>query len=91
MHRQNSMAVNEDNTPYCSACIPEQNNNEDNHEATKSKIRRKYKRMMISKPMREFMKDSGTYEKQCKAMLYHTFLVVMLGLTVLAKSVEEEV
>jgi hypothetical protein len=37
------------------------------------------------------MKDGGTYEKYCKAMLYHTFLVVMLGSTVLAKSVEEEV
>ncbi len=47
--------------------------------------------MMKSEPMREFMKDGGTYEKYCKAMLYHTFLVVMLGLTVLAKSVEVEV
>jgi hypothetical protein len=47
--------------------------------------------MMISEPMREFMKDGGTYEKHCKAMLYHTFLVVMLCSTVLAKSVEEEV
>ena len=85
------MAVNEDNTLHCSACIPEQNNNEDNHDAIKSKIRWKYIRMMTSKPMCEFMKDGGTYEKHCKATLYHTFLVVMLGLTVLAKSVEEEV
>jgi hypothetical protein len=47
--------------------------------------------MMKSKPMHEFMKDGGRYEKYCKAMPCHTFLVVMLGSTVLAKSVEEEV
>ncbi len=47
--------------------------------------------MIKSKTMHEFMKDGGTYEKYCKAMLYHTFLVVMFGSTMLAKSVEEEV
>jgi hypothetical protein len=47
--------------------------------------------MMQSKPMNEFIKEGGTYHTYSKAMLYHTFLVVMLGSPVLAKSVEEEV
>jgi hypothetical protein len=37
------------------------------------------------------MKEGGTYHKHMSGMLHHTFLVVMLDLTVLAKSVEEEV
>ncbi len=46
---------------------------------------------MNSESMNEFMIKGGTYGMHCRAMLYHTFLVVMLGSTVLAKSVEEEV
>ncbi len=41
--------------------------------------------------MSEFMKEGGTYQKHMSGMLYHTFLLVMLGSTVLAKSVKEEV
>jgi hypothetical protein len=47
--------------------------------------------MMKSEQMNESMMEGGTYDKHCRAMLYHTFLVVILGSTVLAKSVEEEV
>jgi hypothetical protein len=41
--------------------------------------------------MSEFVKEGGTYHKHMGGMLYHRFLVVMLGSTVLAKSVEEKV
>ncbi len=37
------------------------------------------------------MSEGGTYHKHICGMLYHTFLVVMLGSTVLTKSVEEVV
>jgi hypothetical protein len=47
--------------------------------------------MMKSEPMNEFYKEGGTFDEQMRAMLYQTFLVIMLGSTVLAKSVEEEV
>jgi hypothetical protein len=46
---------------------------------------------MKSEPINEFIKEGGTYYTYIKAMSYHTFLVVMLGSTVLAKSDEEEV
>ncbi len=36
------------------------------------------------------MKEGGTYHKHMSGMLYHTFLVILLGSTVLAKSVKEE-
>ncbi len=54
-------------------------------------IRKKYIPMMKSKPMNNFIKEGGTYDTYSRAMLYHTFLVLMLGSPVLAKSVEEEV
>jgi hypothetical protein len=41
--------------------------------------------------MSAFMSEGGMYHKHISGMLYHTFLVVMLGSTVLAKSVEEVV
>ncbi len=46
---------------------------------------------MKSEPMNEFVKECGTFEKHMRVMLHHTFLVIILGSTVLAKSVEEEV
>jgi hypothetical protein len=47
--------------------------------------------MMKLEPMNEFIKEGGTYHTYIQSMLYHTFLVVMLGSTVLAKSVDDEV
>jgi hypothetical protein len=88
------MAVNENNTPYCIACTADHhdpNVNNDFNVTTNSTIRKKYIQIMKSKPMDEFMMEGGTYDKHCRSMLYHTFLVVMLASTVLAKSVEEEV
>jgi hypothetical protein len=46
--------------------------------------------MMKSEPMSEFVNEGGIYKKHLRAMIYHTFLIIMLGWTVLAKSVEEE-
>jgi hypothetical protein len=85
------MGMDESNTTLCLDCIPNNNINNNENATTKSMLRKKYIRMMKTKPMTEFMKEGGTYEKYCRAMLYHTFLVVMLGSTVLAKSVEEKV
>ncbi len=41
--------------------------------------------------MNEFMCEGGTYHKHISGMLYHTYLVAMLGSAILAKSVEEVV
>jgi hypothetical protein len=57
----------------------------------KSTVRKKYIHMMKSDLMNEFIKEGGTYYAYVKAILCHTFLVVVLGSTVLAKSVEKEV
>ncbi len=54
-------------------------------------IWKKYIWMMKSEPMNEFVREGGTYDKHLRAMLYHTFLVIMLESTALAKSVDEEV
>jgi hypothetical protein len=81
IHGQTHMQCNKGNTHYCSACDP----------ASQSSIQKKYIRMMKSEPMNEFIKEGGTYHTYIQSMLYHTFLVVMLGLTVLAKSVDNEV
>ncbi len=82
------MSFGESNDPYCLACRIE---NDGSVIVSKNTIRKKYIQMMKSKPMNEFMKEGGTYDRYSRAMLYHTFLVVMLDSPVLAKSVKEEV
>ncbi len=84
LHGQTNIEYNKSNKAYCLAC-------KFDNGATKSTIRNKYICMMKSEPMNEFIKQGGTYHTNIQTMLYHTFLVVMLGLTMLAKSVEEEV
>jgi hypothetical protein len=81
IHGQTHIQCNKVNTQYCLACDP----------ANQSSIQKKYIRMMKSEPMNEFIKEGGTYHTYIQSMLYHTFLVVMLGSTVLAKSVDDEV
>ncbi len=85
------MAVNESNTPYCIACSADNHVNNYSNMMTASTKRKKYIQIMKSELVNEFMEKGGIYEKHCRAMLYHTFLVVVLGSTVLATSVEEEV
>jgi hypothetical protein len=85
------MAVNESNTQNCIACSADNHVNNDANVTKNSTIRKKYIWMKKIEPMHEFMIEGRIYDKHCRAMLYHTFLVVMIGSTVLAKSVEEEV
>jgi hypothetical protein len=88
------MAVNENNTPYCITCSADHHDPNVNNYinvTTNSTIRKKNIWMMQSEPMDEFMMEGGIYDKHCRSMLYYTLLVVTLGSTVLAKSVEEEV
>ncbi len=82
------MSMSESNDPYCLVCHLE---DYDSFIVSKNTIRKKYIQMMKSEPMNEFIKEGGTYDTYSRAMLYHTFLVMMLGSPVLAKSVEEEV
>ena len=81
---QKNIKYNESNKAYCLACIFD-------HGEKKLTVRKKYIRIMKSEPMNEFIKEGGTYYTYIKAMLYHTFLLVILGSSVLAKSVEKEV
>ncbi len=75
---------------YCSSCPIDYGDNDDDP-VPQPTIRKKYIRMMKSEPMNEFVEEGGTFDKNMRAMLYHTLLVIMLGSTVLAKSVQEEV
>jgi hypothetical protein len=84
VHGQTNIEYNKSNKAYYLACAFDNG-------VTKSTIRKKYIRMMKSEPINEFIKQGGTYHTNIQAMLYHTFLVVILGSSVLAKSVEEEV
>ena len=84
-HGQSHMSIGGSNKPYCLVC------NLDDAVVPLKYIKKNYIRMMKSEPMNEFIKEGGTYATYSRAMLYHTFLVVMLGSPVLAKSVEEEV
>jgi hypothetical protein len=79
------MSIGVSNKPYCLVC------NLDDAVVPLKYIKKNYIRMMKSEPMNEFIKEGGTYYTYSREMLYHTFLVVMLGSPVLAKSVEEEV
>ncbi len=69
----------------------ERNPCNDENAKKRPRMQKKYIQQQKSEKMSEFMKEGGTYHKHMSGMLYHTFLVVMLGSTVLAKSVEEEV
>jgi hypothetical protein len=83
------IVTNEVEVPYCLEC--ERNLCNDANAKEKPCMQKKYIRQQRLEMMSEFMKEGGTYQKYMSSMLYHTFLVVMLGSTVLAKSVEEEV
>ena len=74
---------------YCLEC--ECNPCYDENAKKKPRMQKKYIRQLKSEKMSEFMKEGGTYHTHMSGMLYHAFLVVMLGSTVLAKSVEKEV
>ena len=80
----------QDNTPHCPKCdlilIDVDNPTE------LPAIKKKYIWMMKSEPMNEFVAEGGTYEKYLQAMLFHIFLVAILGSSLnLAASIKEEV
>ena len=60
-------------------------------DAQKAKIKWKYLRVQKTESMKDFMKEGETYHIHMKSMLYHTFLIVMLGSRVLGRMVEGEV
>ena len=55
------------------------------------RVKKNYIWMIKSEPMNEFVVEGGTYDKYLCAMLFHTFLVTILGSLNLTASVEEEV
>ena len=57
----------------------------------KAKFKLKYLRIQNMETMAEFMKEGGTYHTHSKKILYHTFLIVMLGSRVLGSMVEDNV
>jgi hypothetical protein len=67
------------------------NDNDVDESIQQPTICKKYIRMMKSEPISKFVKQRRIYKKHMRAVLYHTFLVIMLGSTVLVKSVEEEI
>jgi hypothetical protein len=89
-HGQQNILYNGKNQAYCSACSIDYGENNDDA-IPQPTIRKKYIQMMKSEPMNEFVKEGGMFDEHMRAILYHTFLVIILWSTVLAKSVEEEV
>ncbi len=83
------IATNKVNVVYCIQCEGDTNANENLRETPR--IQKKYIRQEKSEPINKFMCEGGTYHKHISGMLYHKFLVVMLGSTVLAKSVDKVV
>ena len=85
-HGQTFLCVNAMNAEYCMEC--------EHTQITVQQVGRnipcmqkKYIRQEETEPINEFMALGGMYHKHIKAMLYHSFLVVMLGSTVLVKNV----
>ena len=91
LHGQRFIGVNAMNIEYCMECERRPITAEEQHGRKIPRMQKKYIRQEKTEPMNEFMALGGTYHKHITAMLYHSFLVVMLGSTVLAKNVAEAV
>ncbi len=76
-HGQQNILYNGKNQAYCSACSIDYGENNDDA-IPQPTIRKKYIQMMKSEPMNEFVKEGGMFDEHMRAILYHTFLVIIL-------------
>jgi hypothetical protein len=88
-HGQAFISVNAMNVEYCMECIRIPITKQDGRKI--QRMQKKYIRQENTEPMNEFMALGSTYHTHIMAMLYNSFLIVMLGSTMLAKAVVEVV
>ena len=88
VHKERAIGPCSNDAVGCLLCDPMDQAERDKQKAN---FKWKYLRVQKTELMKDFMKEGGTYHTHMKAMLYPTFLIVMLGSRVFGRMVQEEV